>query len=108
MSDQQLSHTRAGQSEGGGGPAPLDSLCPLVARVARRPAEQLGADTRFEEIGSWGSLSAMRLLAVVEQTYGVQLDLRTYMKFGTIGELAGEIGRLRGGAAVEAPTAPTG
>ncbi|MER7466110.1 acyl carrier protein [Streptomyces sp. NPDC097981] len=93
-------------------PAPelMETLRPLVARVARHPAEELSADTRFETIGRWGSLAAMRLLATVEQTYGVQLDLRAYMRFATVGELAREIGRLSTGPAptsAQAP-APTG
>ncbi|MFI5757216.1 acyl carrier protein [Streptomyces sp. NPDC051569] len=73
----------------------MSTLRPLVARVAQHPVDGITPDSRFAGLGSWGSLAAMRLLATVEQTYGVQLDLRSYMKFETVGELAEEIsGRL--------------
>ncbi|MEW2283276.1 acyl carrier protein [Streptomyces sp. NPDC047841] len=81
----------------------MTTLRPLVARVSHHPAESLAPDTRFTALGSWGSLAAMRLLAAVEQTYGVQLDLRAYMKLETVGELASEIStRLSGGPAAHA------
>ncbi|MFF5565540.1 acyl carrier protein [Streptomyces sp. NPDC012623] len=73
----------------------MSTLQSLVARVAQLPADAVDADSRFDGLGSWGSLAAMRLLAVVEQTYAVQLDLRSYMRLETVGELAAEIaGRL--------------
>ncbi|MEU7114576.1 acyl carrier protein [Streptomyces sp. NPDC046182] len=73
----------------------MSTLQPLVARVAQIPADGIAPDSRFDGLGSWGSLAAMRLLAAVEQTYGVQLDLRSYMRLDTVGELAEEIaGRL--------------
>ncbi|MFJ9328740.1 acyl carrier protein [Streptomyces sp. NPDC101230] len=71
----------------------ITTLRPLVARVAQRTPDDLTAETRFAGLGSWGSLAAMRLLAAVEQSYGVQLDLRSYMKLETVGELADEIAR---------------
>ncbi|MEU7555852.1 acyl carrier protein [Streptomyces sp. NPDC044571] len=90
-------------------PAPvlMDTLRPLVARVAHHPVEQLAADTAFTSLGRWGSLAAMRLLATVEQTYGVQLDLRAYMRLATVGELAGEIDRLRTPETQREQAAPT-
>ncbi|MET9960476.1 acyl carrier protein [Streptomyces sp. NPDC006326] len=87
-------------------PALMDTLRPLVARVAHHPVEQLTAQTRFASLGRWGSLAAMRLLATVEQTYGVQLDLRAYMRLATVGELAAEIDRLRTPDARPEPAAP--
>ncbi|MFF1561657.1 acyl carrier protein [Streptomyces sp. NPDC058279] len=69
----------------------MSTLRPLVARVSQHPVDDIAADTRFIGLGRWGSLAAMRLLAAVEQTYGVQLDLRSYMKLETVGGLADEI-----------------
>jgi acyl carrier protein len=69
----------------------LSSLRPLVARVTQSLADELGADTRFAGLDGWGSLAAMHLLAAVEQSYRVQLDLRSYMKLETLGALSEEI-----------------
>ena len=74
-------------------PDVMSELRPLVARVTRRPVADITPDSRFSGLGSWGSLAAMRLLAAIEQPYGVQLDLRTYMKVETVGELAGQLSR---------------
>ncbi|WP_316524243.1 acyl carrier protein [Kitasatospora brasiliensis] len=77
----------------------MSTLRPLVARVAQHPADDITADSNFKRFASWGSLAAMRLLANVEQTYHVQLDLRSYMKLETVGQLATEIADRLGTAA---------
>ncbi|GHB09616.1 MULTISPECIES: acyl carrier protein [Streptomyces] len=74
-------------------PDVMSTLPGLVARVTRHPADEITADSRFSGLGRWGSLVAVRLLANIEQTYGVRLDLRDYLKIGTVGELADEISR---------------
>ncbi|MER5556896.1 acyl carrier protein [Streptomyces sp. NPDC002793] len=71
----------------------MTTLPGLVSRVSRHPADKITADSRFVGLGRWGSLVAVRLLANIEQTYGVRLDLRRYMKIETVGELAAEITR---------------
>lgn len=69
----------------------LTALIPLVARVTDASADRIGPDTRFEGLGSWGSLAAMRLLASVEREFRIRMDLRRYVALATVGDLAGEI-----------------
>ncbi|MDT0471402.1 acyl carrier protein [Streptomyces griseoviridis] len=74
-------------------PDVMTTLPGLVARVTRHPADEITADSPFTGLGRWGSLVAVRLLATVEQAYGVRLDLRHYLTIRTVGELAAEIDR---------------
>jgi acyl carrier protein len=69
----------------------LDRLTRLVAQVSDDAAELIGRDTRFDGLGRWGSLAAMRLLASVEREFRVKMDLRRYVALQTVGELADEI-----------------
>jgi acyl carrier protein len=79
----------------------LSTLRTLVGRVTQRPADRLESESRLAGLVGWGSLAAMHLLAAVEQTYRVQLDLRSYMRFETVGELAAEISNLLAAAPPE-------
>ncbi|WP_326664974.1 acyl carrier protein [Streptomyces sp. NBC_00385] len=74
-------------------PDVMTTLPALVARVARHPVDEIDADSRFAGLGRWGSMVAVRLLANIEQTYEVRLDLRHYLRIETVGELAAEISR---------------
>ncbi len=79
----------------------LSTLRTLVGRVTELPTDRLEPESRFTGLVGWGSLAAMHLAAAVEQTYRVQLDLRSYMKFETVGELATEISNLLAAAPPE-------
>lgn len=83
-------------------PDVLSTLRTLIGRVTERPADRLDMESRFTDLAGWGSLAAMHLAAAVEQTYRVQLDLRSYMKLETVGELAAEISNLLATAVPEA------
>jgi acyl carrier protein len=67
---------------------PLDDIARLVALMTREPGRQITEDSRFETLGNWSSLTALRLLTVIEQRWGVALDLRAYLAIETVGELA--------------------
>jgi acyl carrier protein len=71
----------------------LDRLQPLVIRTVRVDSDVVSPQSRFEEIPGWSSLRALRLFALVETEFDVQLDLRTYLATETVVELAALIAR---------------
>lgn len=62
------------------------TLVDLVERVTENPGITLGS--KFEGLGNWTSLAALRLLTDIEAAFGVQLDLRTYFKVVDVGQLS--------------------
>ncbi|MFF6806030.1 phosphopantetheine-binding protein [Streptomyces sp. NPDC012616] len=64
-------------------------LSSLLAEATGLPAGHFAADTRFESVEGWGSLTALRLLVRLEALTGVELDLRRYLACETVGELTG-------------------
>ena len=59
----------------------------LVARAVDAPVERVEDGARFEQLGNWSSLAALRLLASVEDRFRVSLDLRHYLAIETVAEL---------------------
>jgi acyl carrier protein len=59
----------------------LPAVLALVAQVTDAPADTLSAGSRFEALDTWNSLIALRLLTLVEDRFGVRVDIRAY--FGT-------------------------
>ncbi|MBZ6093501.1 acyl carrier protein [Streptomyces olivaceus] len=72
----------------------MTTLRPLVGKVTTVPHDEITAERRFEDLGRWGSLAAVRLLSAVEQQYGISLSLSAFMRIETVGELADRIGGL--------------
>ncbi|OLF07371.1 hypothetical protein BLA60_27795 [Actinophytocola xinjiangensis] len=62
------------------------TLVDLVERVTENP--DVTEHTRFEGLPNWVSLSALRLLADIEDEFGVRLDLRTYFAVSDVGQLS--------------------
>ncbi|NUO96665.1 MAG: acyl carrier protein [Nonomuraea sp.] len=81
-------------------PDPLDDLARLITLTTRENGRPITGDSRFEGLGGWSSLTALRLLMMIEQRWGVALDLRAYLAIETVGDLAkaitAELDRLRG------------
>lgn len=71
----------------------LADITGLIVLVARVPARQVTVDSRFETLGNWSSLTALRLLAMIEQQWGIALDLREYFAIETVGGLVDAIVR---------------
>jgi acyl carrier protein len=66
-----------------------DVLAEITALVGEVTGERdVTAASRFETLGNWGSMAALRLLALVEQRCTVTLDLRGYLAVETVAELA--------------------
>jgi acyl carrier protein len=62
------------------------TLVDLVQRVTETP--DVTETTKFEGLPNWVSLSALRLLADIEDEFEVRLDLRTYFAVTDVGELS--------------------
>ncbi|MEV4413090.1 acyl carrier protein [Catellatospora sp. NPDC049609] len=58
----------------------------LVERVTELP--DISAESRFHNLANWTSLSALRLLTDIEDEFGVQLDLRSYLAVNDVGQLS--------------------
>jgi acyl carrier protein len=70
-------------------------LTRLIALVTRAQDRQITPDARFEALGNWSSLTALRLLTMIEQQWGIALDLREYFAIETVGGLADAIAGAR-------------
>ena len=45
------------------------------------------ADTKFRELGSWDSLTAMAIITMIDEDYGVRIPDQTFKSFNTVGEI---------------------
>jgi acyl carrier protein len=61
-------------------------LVDLVERITEVP--EVTSSSRFDTLGNWTSLAALRLLADIEDHFGVKLDLRTYFSIADVGQLS--------------------
>jgi acyl carrier protein len=65
----------------------LPEVVDLVAEVAGVPPAEISAASRFDGLDAWGSFAALRLLAGVEDRFGVRLNLRDYLAIEHVGGL---------------------
>ncbi|MEU5695020.1 acyl carrier protein [Actinosynnema sp. NPDC020468] len=73
-----------------------DGVVELIGRVTDLPADRLGADVRFADLGDWTSYTALRLLTALEDRFGVRLDLERYFAVHDVGGLVAEVSRAAG------------
>ncbi len=65
-----------------------DQLSKLVADVLELPADQVGDDlTRGSAGGSWTSLRHLRLMASVEDAFGIALTPREIRRISSVADL---------------------
>lgn len=64
------------------------ALVRLIATVTDVPEDAIAVDSRFDELGDWSSHVALRLFTALEDTFGVRLNLKTYLETETVGALA--------------------
>ncbi|GAA3816091.1 hypothetical protein GCM10022226_41040 [Sphaerisporangium flaviroseum] len=74
----------------------LAGLTRLIVLVTREQDRPITADSRFEALGNWSSMTALRLLTLIEQRWGIALDLREYFAIETVGGLLDAIARASG------------
>ncbi|MEV7096290.1 acyl carrier protein [Amycolatopsis sp. NPDC051045] len=67
---------------------PGPELTRLIAAVTDVPLADLTPDRSFTDLAGWSSHTALRLFTAVEDTFGVRLDLKTYLTTATVGGLA--------------------
>jgi acyl carrier protein len=70
-------------------------LIRLVAQVVRATDDEVTPQSRFDSLDNWTSLTALRLLTMIEQRWGVAFDLRRYFAVETVGELAEQLEAAR-------------
>ncbi len=66
----------------------MKKLCGLVAEVLGVEHESVEPDTGPLTLSQWDSLNHMRLVAAVEETYGVQLSTDEIVTLLSVGEIA--------------------
>jgi acyl carrier protein len=47
---------------------------------------ELPLDSRFEDLSEWDSLNALSVIALLDSSYGIQIDAAGLQKFGSINE----------------------
>lgn len=48
--------------------------------------KELPMDVRFEDLPEWDSLNALSVMALLDSTYGIQINAEGLQKFGSINE----------------------
>lgn len=75
-----------------------EQVLDMIEEVTDVPARQISNSSRFDDLSdcNWTSFQALRLLAAIEDHFGVRLDLREYLSIrdvgGLIAVISGEIG----------------
>jgi acyl carrier protein len=59
----------------------------LVGQVTDVPADQITEDDQFDLLANWTSYAALRLLAGIEEQFGVRLELQRYFAIKDVGGL---------------------
>lgn len=65
----------------------MDSFLEFVAGIFRVPATSLSEDTAYGSIPQWDSLMQLRLVAEVEDHYGVEIAIDEVPNIRTLGDL---------------------
>ena len=62
-----------------------DKLLPLFSEVLGVPVSELNDDTSPDNTAQWDSMRAMELVAVIEDTFDIELSTKEIMKSRSIG-----------------------
>jgi acyl carrier protein len=63
----------------------VDSLIQLFAEVLEINPAQLNDNSSPDNVKEWDSLSAMKLVAAIEEKFNIRLSTREILKMSTIG-----------------------
>lgn len=69
----------------------IADLCKLLQQELNETSE-IYADTQFKMLENYGSLSAVAVLQMVEERFGVKINPRSFRSINTVQELADAIG----------------
>ncbi|MBK1894433.1 acyl carrier protein [Chryseobacterium paridis] len=70
----------------------VEHFCELLKQELNEKAT-ITPDTNFKELESYGSLSAVLVMQLVENQFGVSLNPRSFRNINTIGDLTEAIGK---------------
>jgi acyl carrier protein len=56
---------------------------------------ELPLDARFEDLPEWDSLNALSVIALLDSSYGIQIDAAGLQKFGSINEFVQHVSASR-------------
>lgn len=80
----------------------LPTVVDLIEQVTDVPADEIGGESRFDALDNWTSFAALQLLMAIEDRFGVRLDLRSYLAWARVDQLAAGIGAALDDAAAQA------
>ncbi|MBT2621788.1 MULTISPECIES: acyl carrier protein [Chryseobacterium] len=69
----------------------IEHFCELLKQELNEQTI-ITSDTNFKELESYGSLSAVLVMQLVENQFGVSLNPRSFRNINTIGDLTEAIG----------------
>lgn len=54
--------------------------------------EEITAETNFKDLDSYGSLSSVGIMDLIEKTFGIKLNPRSFRNIKTVNDIATEVG----------------
>ena len=64
----------------------MEEFLPKVAEILE--VESVTPDFRFREIEEWDSLKGFSIIVLMEQDYGKEMSVETFLECETVGDLA--------------------
>ncbi len=64
----------------------MEEFLPKVAEILE--VDSVTPDFRFREIEEWDSLKGFSIIVLMEQDYGKEMSVETFLKCETVGDLA--------------------
>lgn len=66
----------------------MNKFIKLIAEILEVDAEDISMDTNFRiDIEGWDSMKGFSTICMIEDEYGIQIDVLTFLKCKTIGDL---------------------
>ena len=62
----------------------MDKLVAELCEILE--VNELSIDARFEDLPEWDSLNSLSVIALLDSSYGIQIDAARLQKFGSIDE----------------------
>lgn len=70
----------------------MNTLIQLIADTLHTDMSKLQSDSRLQDIQHWDSLSALRVMSAIENTWGIKIPLYAFLKIDTLQALYELIG----------------
>jgi len=70
----------------------MDKFLELMAEILEVNVEDISMDTDFrEDIEDWDSMKGFSVICMIEDEYGLVIDVPTFLKCKTIGDLYNKV-----------------